>query len=186
MSGLALAGTFAASMGGLLWWMLHPPAPIGPAVARAVRGVSAVRRILVPVKGTSYSNRAVELACRLGQEQEAEIVLTYVIQVPLALPLGTPLDRDEAMAQDALGRASQIVELHGLKAVPDLKRDRDVAHGVLDASRAHGVDLVVLGVNPRRVAAGESMGKSIEAILRKSGIELIIDLVPESQEVGRK
>jgi len=178
--GVMLAISFAASMGGLLWWMLHPPAPIGAAVARAVRGVSAARRILVPAKGASYSDRAVELACRLGQEQEAEIVLVYVIEVPLALPLGTPLERDEATAQEALERSSQIVQLHGLRPRPMVKRDRDVARGVLGVANDQAVDLVVLGVNPRRIAAGDSMGKSIEAILKKSGIEVIVDLVPET------
>jgi nucleotide-binding universal stress UspA family protein len=178
--GAVLAAGFVASLGGLLWWMLHPPAPIGAAVARAVRGVSAARRILVPAKGTSYSDRAVELACRLGQEQAADIVLVYVIEVPLSLPLNTPLGRDEAAARDALERGSQIVKLHGLKPEPMTRRDRDVAHGVLGAANNQAVDLVVLGVNPRRIAAGDSMGKSIETILKKSGIEVIVDLVPES------
>jgi hypothetical protein len=50
----------------------------------------------------------------------------------------------------------------------------------LGAAEDQAVDLVVLGVNPRRIAAGDSMGKSIEAILKKSGIEVIVDLVPES------
>ncbi|MBI3952297.1 MAG: universal stress protein [Acidobacteria bacterium] len=178
--GVVLAVLFVVSMGGLLWWMLHPPPPIGAAVARAVRGVSAARRILVPAKGTSYSDRAVELACRLGQEQEADIVLVYVIEVPLALPLGTPLERDEAKAREALERGSQIVRLHELRPVPIVRRDRDVAHGVLAVANDEGADLVVLGINPRRITAGDSMGKSIEAILKKSGIEVIVDLVPET------
>jgi nucleotide-binding universal stress UspA family protein len=180
MLGVVLAISFAISMGSLLWWMLHPPPPIGAAVARAVQGVSAARRILVPVKGTNYSDRAVELACRLGQEQEAEIVLVYVIEVPLALPLGTPLDGDEARAYEAVTRSRQIVQLHELKPMPIIKRDRDVARGVLGVAYDLGVDLVVLGVNPRRITAGDSMGRSIETILKKSGIEVIVDLVPES------
>lgn len=178
--GVMLAVAFAGSLGGLLWWMLHPPAPIGAAVARAVRGVSAARHILVPAKGTSYSDRAIELACRLGQEQKADVLLVYVIEVPLALPLGTPLEDDEKRAREALERGSQIVQLHDLKPVPVVERDRDVAHGVLRVANDLGADLVVLGVNPRRIAAGDSMGKSIEAILKKSGIEVIVDLVPET------
>jgi len=180
MLGIAFAVIFAASMGRLLWWMLHPPTPIGAAVARAVRGVSAARHILVPSKGTSYSDRAVELACRLGQEQEAEIVLVYVIEVPLALPLGTPLEGDEVKAREALERSRQIVQLHGLKSVPTVRRDRDVAHGVLGVANDLAADLVVLGINPRRITAGDSMGKSIETIFKKSGIEVIVDLVPEA------
>lgn len=177
--GTLLAVIFALSLGGLLWWMLHPPAPIGPAVARAFRGVSALKRILVPVKGTSYSDRAVELACRLGYDQQAEMILAYIIEVPLSLPLGTPLDQEEKKAREAIQRASEIVKLHGLRSIPVIERDRDVGRGVLRVVTDHDADLVVIGLNPRRVAAGDSVGKGIETILRRAGIEVIIDMVPE-------
>ena len=144
--GILLAIIFAFFMGGLLWWMLHPPVPIGAAVAKALRGLSAARRILVPVKGMSYSDRAVELACRLGEKQKAELLLVYVIEVPLAIPLNTPLERDEAMAQEALEHSSQIVQHHGLQPVSVLKRDRTVAHGVLGVANDQMVDAVVLGL----------------------------------------
>jgi|GEM_PF-182408 len=185
IGGILSAIFFAGSIAGLLWWMLHPPAPVQAAVAHAVRGVSAVRRILVPVKGTSYSDRAVELACRLGQDQQAEIILTHVIEVPLALPLSTPLDKEEARAREVVERSSEIVNLHGLKPVQIIERDRDVGRGVLRVANDNDVDLVVLGLNPRRISAGDSVGKSTETILRKSGIEIIIDMVPEDQKGGQ-
>ncbi len=177
--GAILAAIFLGALGGMLWWMLHPPAPIGPAVARAYRGVSALKRILVPVKGTGYSDRAVELACRLGQEQQAELILTYVIEVPLSLPLNTPLDREERQAREALERAVELVKLHNLKPVPVVRRDRDVGHGIVSVVADYDADLVVIGLNPRRVAAGDSFSRGIETILRRAGVEVIIDLVPE-------
>jgi nucleotide-binding universal stress UspA family protein len=177
--GVMLAVLFVGSMGGILWWMLHPPAPIGAAVARAFRGVSALKRILIPVKGTTYSDRAVELACRLGLEQQAELILAYVIEVPLSLPLSTPLDQEQKKAEEVVERAAELVKLHGMKAVSIIKRDREVQRGVLSVVNDRDVDLVVIGLNPRRVAAGDSVGRGIEAILRRAGIEVIIDMVPE-------
>ncbi len=177
--GVTLAAIFLASLGGMLWWMLHPPAPIGPAVARAYRGVSALKRILVPVKGTGYSDRAVELACRLGQEQQAELILTYVIEVPLSLPLNTPLDQEERRAREALERAVELVKLHNLRPIPVVRRDRDVGRGIVSVVTDYDVDLVVIGLNPRRVAAGDSIGRGIETVLRRAGVEVIIDMVPE-------
>jgi nucleotide-binding universal stress UspA family protein len=179
MVGALLAILFASSMGGILWWMLHPPAPIGAAVARAFRGVSALKRILVPVKGTTYSDRAVELACRLGAEQQAELILAYVIEVPLSLPLNTPLDQEQKKAEESVGRAVDLVKLHNLKPIPIIKRDREVGRGVLSVVNDYDADLVVIGLNPRRVAAGDSVGRGIETILRRAGIEVIIDMVPE-------
>lgn len=177
--GIAIAVTFAGSMFGLLWWMLHPPKAIEAAVAKALRGVSAVRRILVPVRGSAYNERAVELACRLGQEQQAEIITCHVLVVPLALPLSTSLPPEEAFADACVKRASEIVEHHGLPARAVVQRERDVARGVLRVARDHDAEMVVLGINPRHLAAGESVGRATEQLLRKSHIEVIVDMHPE-------
>jgi len=177
--GIAIASVFALSISGLLWWMLHPPAQIHAAVAKAMRGVSAVTRILVPVRGSAYNERAVELACRLGDEQHAEIIACHVIEVPLALPLSTPLAVEEKRAAEVLERAREIIEHHGLPARTVLKREREVARGVLSVAQEEDVGMVVLGINPRQLAAGESVGKATEQLLRKSHIEVLVDMHPE-------
>ena len=38
-------------------------------VAQTVKAMSSVRRILVPIRGFDFEQRAVELACRLGEHQ---------------------------------------------------------------------------------------------------------------------
>ncbi|MDB4970749.1 MAG: hypothetical protein JWN44_6438 [Myxococcales bacterium] len=180
--GILIAGVFALSMGGLMWWMLHPPAEMQASVAKAMHGVSAVHRILVPVRGSSYNERAVELACRLGSDQEAEIIAAYVIEVPLALPLSTPLPAEEKRAQEVLARAREIIEHHGLPARTEVRRERDVARGILRVAQEQDVGMVVLGINPKNLAAGESVGKTTEQLLRKSHIEVIVDMHPEVSE----
>ena len=177
--GIGIACGFAVVMSGLIWWMLHPPAPVQAAVAKALRGVSLVRRILVPVRGSSYNERAVELACRLGAEQKAEVIACHVLVVPLALPLSTPLPPEEKRAGEILDRAKEIVEHHGLPARTVLQRERDVARGVLRVAQDCDVDMVVFGVNPKQLAAGEAVGKATEQLLRKSHIEVIVDMHPE-------
>jgi nucleotide-binding universal stress UspA family protein len=181
--GIIFAAVFAFSIAALLWWMLHPPKMVGLAVAAAHRGVSAAKRILVPTKGSYYCNRAVELACRLGMEQDAEIVVAHVIEVPLALPLGTPLPAMEQKGNDALAQATDIVNLHNLKPVTRLERDRTVQRGVLRVAMDMSADLVVMGINPKRVAAGQSISRVVESILRRAGIEVIMDVIPEGEEL---
>jgi nucleotide-binding universal stress UspA family protein len=180
--GIAIAATFVLTIGSLLWWMLHPPLPGHAAVTQAMRGVSAVKRILVPVRGSSYNERAVELACRLGTDQKAEIIACHVVEVPLALPLSTPLGPEEKRAGEVLERAQQIIEHHGLPARGVVQRERDVARGVLRVAQDLGVEMVVLGINPKNLAAGESVGRATEQLLRKSHIEVIVDMHPEVSE----
>lgn len=177
--GLAIATVFAVSMSSLLWWMMHPPHPVGQAVAHALYSVGAVRRILVPVEGFPHNNRAVELACRLGQDQKAEIVLGSVIEVPMALPLGTPLPAEEARANAHLADAADLVRLHDLLPIPVLERDRQAGRGIVRIARDAEADLAVVGLDPHRVAAGGIIGRTIESLLRQAGIEVIIDFSPE-------
>lgn len=175
--GVLLAGIFAVSMGGLLWWMLHPPAPVPAAVAKARRSVDALKRILVPTVGAPYSERGVELACRLGQEQKAEIVLTYVLEVPRTLPLGAPLPGDEARADEALKRARDIVAIHGLHAIAKVERAREAGQGILRAATDHDCDLIVMGIRPV-AGAQEILGRTTSILLREAPCEVIVDKSP--------
>jgi nucleotide-binding universal stress UspA family protein len=178
--GMVIAAGFALSLGGMLWWMLHPPHPVEREVAHAFYSVNAVRRILVPVRGGAHNNRAVELACRLGEDQKAEIVLAAVIEVPMALPLGTPLPAEEEEARQHLEAASELVRIHELKPIPVLERDRDAGRGMIRIARNNDADLAVIGLNPRRVLTGDPMGRATETLLRNGGIEVIIDHAPEA------
>jgi nucleotide-binding universal stress UspA family protein len=177
--GTTIAAVFTASLVGVLWWTLHPSAPVQAAVAKALRGVSAVSKILVPVRGSAYNERAVELACRLGVEQKAEIIACHVVVVPLALPLSSALAAEEKFAEECLLRAKEIIEHHGLPSRTVMQRERDVARGVLRVAQDASVDMVVLGINPKNLAAGESVGQATEQLLRKSHIEVLVDMHPE-------
>jgi hypothetical protein len=103
--GVLLGIIFALLMASLLLWMFRVPAPVAQAVAHARRSVSGIKRILVPTRGAEHDERAVELACRLGLEQKSQIVLAYVLEIPLTLSLGTPLPEEEQKANRAMQRS---------------------------------------------------------------------------------
>lgn len=176
-----LIGLLALFVLWLLWRKLKPQTPEQIAVEQAEAGVSSIKKILVPVRGEPYHERAVELACRLGRSQKAEIVVCSVLVVPLAQPLSTCMAADEKIAQDSLARAEKIVEHHGMKAHARIERERDVARGVLKVVQELEVDGVVLGVNPKRLAAGEAVGTATQELLRKSHVEVIVDMHPEDE-----
>lgn len=176
--GITLALIFSAAMGGLLWWMLRVPPVIPPVVARARRSVEAIRRILVPTRGTGFDNRAIELACRLGQGQNAEIVLAYILEVPLTLPLGARLGEEEERAHRAIEEGKEIVRLHELTAIGRVERDRRAYSGLLRLARDFEVDLIVMGVNPRRGMEYDPLGPTTDYLLRHAPVEVILDRVP--------
>ncbi|MDD5543488.1 MAG: universal stress protein [Acidobacteriia bacterium] len=178
--GIVISVVFVTSMVSVLWWMLHPPPQVEAAVAKARRSISAFRRIMVTTRGMRYDDRAVELACRLGQEQKSEIVVSYIIEVPLTLPLGIKLDQEEKKADEAVNRALNIIKLHQLSAVGSIGRDREAARGILRASREHEADLLILSIDPRKTALKKFSGKTTERILSEASCEVIVDHIPVS------
>lgn len=177
--GAILAALFTISMGGLLWWMLHPPRQIQPAVAVARHAVGAFKRILVPTSGVPYSEKGIELACRLGAEQEAEIVLTYVLEIPRTLPLNAPIPEAEKEANEALKRGKEIVELHHLIPVLRLERAREAGEGIVKVAKDNDVDVIVLGMRPTWRGSQNIWGKTTDILLRKAPCEVVFDKLPE-------
>ena len=77
--GILLAVIFASSMSILFVWMFHVP-PALPLPVIKVRGsVEAMHKLLIPVVEAIPSERAVELACRLGNGNKVHLVLVHVI-----------------------------------------------------------------------------------------------------------
>ena len=176
--GVIIAILFSLSMGGLILWMLRVPPPIPPAAAKARRSVGAIKRILVPTIGMPYSERGIELACRLGEEQRAEIILIYVVEVPRTLPLNAPLPADEIRAKEALDRGREIVELRELNAITRMERAREAWEGIIRSAKDYEVDLIVMGVMSKRGMIQDVLGKTTDILLKKSPVEIIIDKLP--------
>ncbi|MFN3422957.1 MAG: universal stress protein [Armatimonadota bacterium] len=177
--GVLIALGFLVTLGVTLFWMLRLPQPLPQEVARAVYSVEAARTILVPILDLFYSERAVELACRLGKTQNATVVLAYILEVPRLLTLDAPLPTEiNERAQKALKHAQQIVERHGLRAVTDTVRAREADEGIRRAARTYQADLIVLGVQFSENRVPSLFARTADALLRRPPCELIIDSVP--------
>ncbi|MGC8873746.1 MAG: universal stress protein [Chloroflexia bacterium] len=174
--GIGLAVLFVLSMGLLFFWMFRVPPPVPREVAAVRRSVAAMERILVPVSGRLASERAVELACRLGEKQRAEIVLAYVIEVPFTLSLNTPMPASEAKGQEALRTARFIVEQHGLPVRTRIVPHRYAWDGILHLSREEKVDAIVMSVG-RGGPGGDALGRTTQEVVRRAECEVILDRV---------
>lgn len=180
LPGVILASGFAIAMVGLLLWMLRVPPPVPLEVARAVRSVGAVQTILVPILEEYYSERAVELACRLGQTQKATILLGYVIEVPRTLSLGVPLPEVEEAGRRALEQAKTIIEMHGLQARTQIIRAREAGEGIARVARDNNVDVIVLGIAPDSGFIEGPAARLAESLFRHAPCEVIIDRLAET------
>ena len=177
--GVFIAIGFLITLGGSLFWMLRVPKPLAQEVARAIYSVGSARSIIVPILDLFYTARAVELACRMGRQQGATVVLAYVVEVPRLLTLEAPLPSEvEERAQQALTHAQAIVERHGLKAFTTTVRAREGGEGVRHAVEAYQGDMVVMGVQVTDHRVPSVFTRTVETLLRQPPCEVIVDSVP--------
>jgi nucleotide-binding universal stress UspA family protein len=180
-TGVLIAIGFLATLSFTLAWMLRLPTSLPRGAAHAVYSVSAAHSILVPILDQLQSQRAVELACRMGRPQGASIVLAYIIEVPMLLALDTTLPSEvEERAQGVLAEAEQIVERNRAVAIKTMVRARKADEGIRRAVRAYKSDLVVLGVEASEGRASNLLTRTAEGLLSRLPCEVIVDVVPES------
>lgn len=179
--GIGLAVLFITLMISLFRWMFNVPPQLPYAVVKARQSVSALHRILVPTTEQLASERAVELACRLGERQKAEIILTYIVAVPFTLPLNAIMPVEQAKGEEALRTARFIVEQHGLPARTKLISDRYVWGGILQLAKSEQVDVIVMSVGTERSGLTDGMGRATQEILKRAECEVILDRAPDGR-----
>lgn len=153
------------------------------AAASARQSMGTVRKILVPTAGTEYSERAVELACRMGEDQRATIYLLHVLVIPRSQPIGTPQPDGETKAKEAISRAESIVRSHGLTPEAGVERARSAGEGIINRAKGIGADVIIAGMRPT-YDPGASLDRTTLTLLREAPCEVIIDKMPNPQEQG--
>jgi nucleotide-binding universal stress UspA family protein len=177
--GVLIALAFIVTLGSTLFWMLRLPTPMPQEVARAVFSVQASRCIIVPILDLFYTERAVELACRMGKQQNAAIVLAYIIEVPRLVALDSPDSPEvEGRAQQALKHAQTIVERHGLKSITSTVHTREADEGISQIVHKYSGDIVVLGVQAVERHLPSIFTRTADALMRHPPCEVLIDSMP--------
>jgi nucleotide-binding universal stress UspA family protein len=176
--GIGIAVLFLILMINLFLWMFRVPPLLPYEVVKARQSVSALHRILVPVGEDVASERAVELASRLGVAQKAEIILAYVFEVPYSLSLDAQVPTEDAKAEHALSTARFIVEQHGLPVRAKILASRQVWGGILRLAHEEAVDAIVMSTGRVRSGTIDSLSRTAEEVIRRSEVEVILDKAP--------
>jgi pimeloyl-ACP methyl ester carboxylesterase len=152
---------------------------LAPALSGAVeaseRAVRAIRCIIVPVIDDLASGRAVELACRLGDEQRASIILIHVVAVPRTLPLDRPAPEAVTRGERALRLGEAIVARHGLPAQARLVPARSASFGIVEAARQERADLIVMGNRLDVVEGGDPVGPTVRGVLEHAPCQVLVE-----------
>src|ERR1700674_781826 len=147
---------------------------VSATVESSEQSVGELQRIAVAVDDDVLSGRAVELACRLGEAQKAEIVLIHVIEVPYARPLDQPTDEAIERGERALELGKAIVERHRLASCkPRLVMGRSVASSIVRTAEEEAADLIVVSTSEDGRDGARSSPVVSEVLRRAPGKVLV-------------
>jgi basic amino acid/polyamine antiporter, APA family len=155
--------------------------------------------ILVPVFGTKLDDDIVSTAGRLADaeveegEQAPHLDVVYVAELPLTVPLDSPLPpKMRERAQQALERAREVGdEYENVEVTTNLVSARSIGAGIVDEALEKGAEVIVMGGEPpTRVRGGailggigaarpEEIGQVTEYVLKKAPCRVLLTAPPE-------
>lgn len=138
------------------------------------------RRILVPVDGSSTSNKALTAALALARERGSQIRVVHSLEeFPMASGFEYSVDvvgvvRDHA--QKTLADALALVHAAGIEGESHLLETsgKRLGEAVADEAQAWSADLVVVGTHGRRGLSRALLGSGAESVIRQARVPVLV------------
>jgi nucleotide-binding universal stress UspA family protein len=154
-------------------------------------GMTNLKRILVPLDGSTLSESALPLATLLAQKFGSEIILLRVAEVPF-LPAATGAEENhwvkEALqyeyrtAQTYLNHQQAELAQQGIPT-RTLVRDESPAEDILFVARNQQIDLIVISSHGKSGPSPWTAGSVADKVMHHSPCPVL--LVRQNQEQGR-
>lgn len=176
IAGALGALVIAASTGGTLWWMLHPPASFVQKLAKAAETEleRLVGGVIVVFTPTINSSHIMALAARLARGMRSELLAVYVLEVPFTLPPNADMPAEERVALDALVAAETIAMSRGVSLRTQILKTRQTVQAVLDLAKAEQANLILMGSYREGKYTGAPLGRDIEEIAANAKCDVLI------------
>lgn len=134
--------------------------------------------------------RAVEMAAVLAAENEAELVIVHVFEIPTYVFPGA-----EFTPVDLLGPVQEQAQQHFDEQVTAIRRRHARTRGaflvgdpwreIVTATTAAKADLVIVGTHGRHGVAHAVLGSVAEKVVRSSPVPVLVVPQPQDQPPGR-
>ncbi len=173
--GTAIAVVFVVLLTLVFRWMFRVPRQLPYEVAKIRHTVNQLRTVVVPVVAAMSSERAVELACRLAEPQQARIFLVHVVEVPLSLPLDAAMPNQRQNGEASIAVGATICETHELASEGVIVPARSAWEGILRVARERRADLIVLGLDAKARRPGEELSRNVAQVVRRAQCEVLVD-----------
>jgi nucleotide-binding universal stress UspA family protein len=142
-----------------------------------------MKRILVPVEGSSTDNESIALACSLAKRDKSEILLLYVIEVRRNLPIDAEMSQEIEQGETVLDRVQRFADKIGCHVTTDLLQAREAGVAIVNEAVERDAQLIVMGV-PYHEKYGEYCVKPrAQYVLENAGCKVILtrESLPQGQ-----
>ena len=123
-----------------------------------------LKRILVPLAGTSVDPEVLRVAISLGKPAKAEIVAIHVIEVRWNVALDAVLEQETERGDAVLDGAVKVAEQSGARIETELVQAREAAAAIIDTARDRKCDLIVLGMPYRKRLGRVYVGETVQRV----------------------
>jgi nucleotide-binding universal stress UspA family protein len=140
--------------------------------------MSIIEKILLPVDGSDYMKREVELACEFSKIFGADVTIFHVIAMPMSSEVGGILNASKELEEAGnaiLEEARQIAEGCGIK--PKLELDFSVGNPgmrIIRKAEAEGANLIIIGAKGKNRFREILMGSVANTVVNNSKCLVLI------------
>lgn len=130
-----------------------------------------IRKILVPLDGSSNSRRSLETAIHLAKEHEASLTAIHVVHT--SQKTARAARRSQEPAPDFLLQGKRLAEKNG---IPYHHRiiEGDPGHGIVEYSNTRDIDLIVIGARGIGTFKKIFLGSVSNYVLHKSKVAVML------------
>ena len=132
-----------------------------------------LKRILLPLAGTSADPDLIRLAASLAKPAKAQVVAVHVIEVRWNLPLDAVLDAELDRGEKLLDEAGKLGQQAGLRIETELLQAREAAAAIIDTARERGADLILLGMPYRKRLGRVYVGRTVQNVYVGAGCAVL-------------
>nr|BBH96071.1 hypothetical protein KTA_42700 [Thermogemmatispora argillosa] len=177
-AGVVIALLFAASIIGVLGWMLRlpPENELSRTASRAVRTLNKMTRILVPLLQCSEeTDRALALALQMARHRNGSVWALAVIEVPFMLPLDASLGEEEERVQTLVERARSVARQTPSELTVRVLKARQAGPAIVYEAEQSAADLIIVANCPVRVRGSlQQIDPAVEYVLKHAPCEVLV------------
>jgi nucleotide-binding universal stress UspA family protein len=139
-----------------------------------------MKRILIPVDFSEYSEEALKVAAQIARKNNCEIILLHLLELPHQVVdtfgKGNSIPEIIFFKNKAISKLEDLMDADYLKGlnVSEAIEFKNVSEGIIDASIKNDVDLIIMGSHGTSGFKELLVGSNTEKVVRFSNIPVLV------------